>query len=136
MPRSFLVKKIKGDGFQCSGVPAPTDHPLETAYVLPGARGPSGDNGEWDPAGGEEKGRGVRALPNSGHEEGCARQGTPGGDFLGCVRLLGFLRARQAGHGPGLYKGKVAGSAHPAAERASAWTLKVVALDWNWSEGW
>ncbi|XP_010840196.1 PREDICTED: LOW QUALITY PROTEIN: transcriptional repressor scratch 2 [Bison bison bison] len=45
MPRSFLVKKIKGDGFQCSGVPAPTYHPLETAYVLPGARGPSGDNG-------------------------------------------------------------------------------------------
>lgn len=46
MPRSFLVKKIKGDGFQCSGVPAPTYHPLETAYVLPGARGPPGDNGE------------------------------------------------------------------------------------------
>ncbi|XP_006749757.1 transcription factor 15 [Leptonychotes weddellii] len=45
MPRSFLVKKIKGDGFQCSGVPAPTYHPLETAYVLPGARGPPGDNG-------------------------------------------------------------------------------------------
>ncbi|KAI2593777.1 hypothetical protein G5576_102495 [Homo sapiens] len=44
MPRSFLVKKIKGDGFQCSGVPAPTYHPLETAYVLPGARGPPGDN--------------------------------------------------------------------------------------------
>ncbi|XP_069863863.1 transcriptional repressor scratch 2 [Dipodomys merriami] len=45
MPRSFLVKKIKADGFQCSGVPAPTYHPLETAYVLPGARGPPGDNG-------------------------------------------------------------------------------------------
>ncbi|XP_004433943.2 PREDICTED: uncharacterized protein LOC101408744 [Ceratotherium simum simum] len=45
MPRSFLVKKIKGDGFQCSGVPAPTYHSLETAYVLPGARGPPGDNG-------------------------------------------------------------------------------------------
>ncbi|EHB17187.1 Transcriptional repressor scratch 2 [Heterocephalus glaber] len=45
MPRSFLVKKIKGDGFQCSGVPAPTYHPLETAYVLPGVRGPPGDNG-------------------------------------------------------------------------------------------
>ncbi|KAL0595275.1 Transcriptional repressor scratch 2 [Plecturocebus cupreus] len=44
MPRSFLVKKIKGDGFQCSGVPAPTYHPLETAYVLPGSRGPPGDN--------------------------------------------------------------------------------------------
>uniref|UniRef100_A0ABK0LYN3 Scratch family transcriptional repressor 2 n=1 Tax=Rattus norvegicus TaxID=10116 RepID=A0ABK0LYN3_RAT len=45
MPRSFLVKKIKADGFQCSGVPAPTYHPLETAYVLPGTRGPPGDNG-------------------------------------------------------------------------------------------
>ncbi|XP_059115646.1 transcriptional repressor scratch 2 [Peromyscus eremicus] len=45
MPRSFLVKKIKADGFQCSGVPAPIYHPLETAYVLPGARGPPGDNG-------------------------------------------------------------------------------------------
>ncbi|XP_013365478.1 PREDICTED: transcriptional repressor scratch 2 [Chinchilla lanigera] len=45
MPRSFLVKKIKGDGFQCSGVPAPTYHPLETAYVLPGVRGPPEDNG-------------------------------------------------------------------------------------------
>ncbi|XP_008853364.1 transcriptional repressor scratch 2-like [Nannospalax galili] len=43
MPRSFLVKKIKADGFQCSGVSAPTYHPLETAYVLPGARGPPGD---------------------------------------------------------------------------------------------
>uniref|UniRef100_A0A4X1SMF8 C2H2-type domain-containing protein n=1 Tax=Sus scrofa TaxID=9823 RepID=A0A4X1SMF8_PIG len=49
MPRSFLVKKIKGDGFQCSGVPAPTYHPLETAYVLPGARGPPGDNGDYVP---------------------------------------------------------------------------------------
>ncbi|XP_048666514.1 transcriptional repressor scratch 2 [Marmota marmota marmota] len=45
MPRSFLVKKIKGDSFQCSGGPAPTYHPLETAYVLPGARGTPGDNG-------------------------------------------------------------------------------------------
>lgn len=81
MPRSFLVKKIKGDGFQCSGVPAPTYHPLETAYVLPGARGPPGDNGEWDPAGGGMGRREwVRALPNSGIEEGCARQGTPGRD--------------------------------------------------------
>ena len=70
MPRSFLVKKIKGDGFQCSGVPAPTYHPLETAYVLPGARGPPGDNGEWDRRGGG--GKGVRALTNSGYEEGCA----------------------------------------------------------------
>ncbi|KAB1262760.1 Transcriptional repressor scratch 2 [Camelus dromedarius] len=50
MPRSFLVKKIKGDGFQCSGVPAPTYHPLETAYVLPGARGPPGDNDAPQPA--------------------------------------------------------------------------------------
>lgn len=60
MPRSFLVKKIKADGFQCSGVPAPTYHPLETAYVLPGARGPPGDNGEW--ALGEGSG-----VPNLGH---------------------------------------------------------------------
>lgn len=103
MPRSFLVKKIKGDGFQCSGVPAPTYHPLETAYVLPGARGPPGDNGEWD------EGRGAPALPNLGHEEGRAQRGTPGGDFSGRARLPDFLRAGRAGLGLGRTKGKSQG---------------------------
>lgn len=121
MPRSFLVKKIKGDGFQCSGVPAPTYHPLETAYVLPGARGPPGDNGEWDPAGGlGGETRGAGALPNLGHEEGRVRQETPGGDISGRGRLPGFPRAvRAGGAGARSYKGKVAGSAHPAATRQS-----------------
>ncbi|XP_051835427.1 transcriptional repressor scratch 2 [Antechinus flavipes] len=48
MPRSFLVKKIKADAFQCSSVPAPSYHPLGSAYVLPGSRGaagPAGDSG-------------------------------------------------------------------------------------------
>uniref|UniRef100_G3RGU7 C2H2-type domain-containing protein n=1 Tax=Gorilla gorilla gorilla TaxID=9595 RepID=G3RGU7_GORGO len=62
-PHQFWKKK-------CSGVPAPTYHPLETAYVLPGARGPPGDNGEWDPAWGVgglgEGARGAGALPSLG----------------------------------------------------------------------
>lgn len=96
MPRSFLVKKIKGDGFQCSGVPAPTYHPLETAYVLPGARGPPGDNGEWDPAGlGGGRGKdgreeGVRGSPQLGLQGGLRAEGNPGRRLPVRCAPLGF----------------------------------------------
>lgn len=134
MPRSFLVKKIKGDGFQCSGVPAPTYHPLETAYVLPGARGPPGDNGEWDPAGGEE-GRGVRALPSSGHEEGCARQGTPGRRFPWMCEPL-RLPGGRAGGARARPVQRESRRVGPSRRQAPAWTSKVAALDRGWSKGW
>ncbi|KAK2109750.1 hypothetical protein P7K49_009496 [Saguinus oedipus] len=108
MPRSFLVKKIKGDGFQCSGVPAPTYHPLETAYVLPGSRGPPGDNGEWDrgAAGCWEERRGELGPSPTWATRRGARQETPGGDLPGLVRLPGFPRAVRAGQGLGRTKGK------------------------------
>lgn len=111
MPRSFLVKKIKGDGFQCSGVPAPTYHPLETAYVLPGARGPPGDNGEWDPAGGKE-GRGFGPSRTRVLRRG-ARGREPQEEIPWRCAPSGLPESGRAGQGLGLYKGKVPGSAVP-----------------------
>lgn len=131
MPRSFLVKKIKGDGFQCSGVPAPTYHPLETAYVLPGARGPPGDNGEWDPAAwgwGNGRDGGVRVLPNSGYKEGCAPRGTPGRDFPCSVRLWGFQRTGAGGAGARSVQ-RESRRVGPSPRHAPDRTLKVVALE-------
>ncbi|MEJ1287785.1 hypothetical protein NN561_018808 [Cricetulus griseus] len=121
MPRSFLVKKIKADGFQCSGVPAPTYHPLETAYVLPGARGPPGDNGEW--ALGE----------GSGGSPTWAVEGNPREDVPGRVRPRDFLRACRAGLGLG--RTKESGRVGSSRSHAPAGTLKVVALEYGWSEG-
>lgn len=94
MPRSFLVKKIKGDGFQCSGVPAPTYHPLETAYVLPGARGPSGDNGEWDPARGKKRGGEFGPSPTR-----ATRRGARGREPREEISLA--VCASRASRGPG-----------------------------------
>lgn len=121
MPRSFLVKKIKADGFQCSGVPAPTYHPLETAYVLPGTRGPPGDNGEW------------ALWEGSGGFPTWAVAGNRGGDISGRVHPRDFQRTGRAGLGLG--GTKESGRVGSSRSHAPAGTLKVVALEYGWSEG-
>lgn len=121
MPRSFLVKKIKADGFQCSGVSAPTYHPLETAYVLPGTRGPPGDNGEW------------ALREGSGGSPTWAAAGNRGGDVRGREHPRDFQRTGRAGLGLG--RTKESGRVGSSRSHAPIGTLKVVALEYGWSEG-